>query len=218
MEFKAFFFFMKRSPTRQAAFTLVELLTVVTMVAVLTSLGLAATRGVTERTRTTRCLNDLRQVGTALQLYVGDNGSRFPNTSHLGVAQSWTNTLSDFLKTNFIGRCCTVPNHPSRLTYGWNDALADATGVGVMTPSFRKLSSTMVVAELATNQTGDHFHFSGNRGGATRTTPNQFKVEVNVECHGRSANYLFADGHAENLAWTEIQLRLKQTDSCFLVP
>ena len=209
---------MKRTFTKSPAFTLVELLTVVTIVAVLTSLGLAATRGVTEKTRATRCLNDLRQVGIALQLYVGDNGGRFPNTSHQGVAASWTNTLADFLKTNFLGRCCAVPKHRSKLTYAWNDSLADAQGYGVMASSVRAPSRTMAVTELATNLTGEHFHFAGKRGGASRITPNQFRAEVNVTCHGSSANYVFADGHVENLRWTEVQSRLTQPDSSFLVP
>ena len=209
---------MKRSFTKSPAFTLVELLTVVTIVAVLTSLGLAATRGVTEKTKTTRCLNDLRQVGVAVQLYVGENSGRFPSTSHQGVAASWTNTLADFLKTNFLGRCCAVPKHRSKLTYAWNDSLADAQGYGVMASSFRGPSRTMVVTELATNMTGEHFHFAGTRGGASRITPNQFRAEVNVTCHNSSANYLFADGHVENLRWTEVQARLTQPNSSFLVP
>jgi prepilin-type processing-associated H-X9-DG protein/prepilin-type N-terminal cleavage/methylation domain-containing protein len=215
---QGFSFFVKRSSTKQPAFTLVELLTTVTIVAVLTSLGLAATRGVTEKTKTNQCLNDLRQVGIAVQLYVGDNSGRFPNTSHQGVAASWTNTLADFLKTNFLGRCCAVPKHRSKLTYAWNDALADSQGYGVTAPSFRSPSTTMVVTELATNLTGEHFHFSGTRGGASRITPNQFRVEVNVACHNSSANYLFADGHVENLRWTEVQSRLTQPNSSFLVP
>ena len=209
---------MKRTFTKSPAFTLVELLTVVTIISILSTLGLAATRGVTEKTRATRCLNDLRQVGIALQLYVGDNGGRFPNTSHQGVAASWTNTLADFLKTNFLGRCCAVLKHRSKLTYAWNDSLADAQGYGVMASSVRAPSRTMAVTELATNLTGEHFHFAGKRGGASRITPNQFRAEVNVTCHGSSANYVFADGHVENLRWTEVQSRLTQPDSSFLVP
>ena len=215
---QGFSFFVKRSSTKQPAFTLVELLTVVTIISILSTLGLAATRGVTEKTKTSRCLNDLRQVGVAVQLYVGDNSGRFPNTSHQGVAASWTNTLAEFLKTNFLGRCCAVPKHRSKLTYAWNDALADAQGYGVTAPSFRSPSTTMVVTELATNLTGEHFHFSGTRGGASRITPNQFRGEVNVTCHNSSANYLFADGHVENLRWTEVQSRLTQPNSSFLVP
>jgi len=215
---QGFLLFMNRSLAKQPAFTLVELLTVVTIIATLSTLGLAATRGVTEKTKTSQCLNDLRQVGVAVQLYVGDNSGRFPNTSHQGVAASWTNTLADYLRTNFLGRCCSVPKHRSKLTYAWNDALADTQGFGVTAPSFRSPSSTMVVTELATNLIGEHFHFSGTRGGASRITPNQFRGEVNVTCHGSSANYLFADGHAENLTWTEIQSRLTEPNSSFLVP
>ncbi|NBS14579.1 MAG: hypothetical protein EBT57_07215 [Verrucomicrobia bacterium] len=209
---------MMKETSSPFAFTLVEILAVLTVMGLLTTLGVTATREVAKKNKTIRCLNDLRQVGTALQLYVGDMEGRFPDTSHQGAAQSWTNTLGPYLKTNFLGRCGAVPDHPSRLTYAWNDALADATGRGVSAPSLRKPSTTMVVAELATNQTGDHFHFSGTRGGASRITPNQFKGEVNVQCHGVGANYLFADGHAETLPWADVQLRLNSVDSCFLVP
>jgi prepilin-type N-terminal cleavage/methylation domain-containing protein/prepilin-type processing-associated H-X9-DG protein len=200
------------------AFTLIELLAVIAIVGVLSTLGLAATRGVTEKTRTTRCLNDLRQVGTALQLYVGDNGGRFPNTSHQGVSQSWTNTLAPFLKTNFLGRCCAVPNHRAKLTYAWNDALTDGTGLGIMAATFQKPSTTMVVGELATNQVGEHFHFTSTRGGASRISPNQFKTEVNVQCHNAGANYLFADGHSEKLSWNDVQIRLNQASPNLLMP
>jgi len=210
--------FMKPSSTKQRAFTLVELLTALAITATLTTLSLAATRGITEKTKTSQCLNDLKQVGVAVQLYVGENSGRFPSTSHQGVAASWTNTLADFLNTNFLGRCCAVPKHRSRLTYAWNDSLADAQGYGLMAASFRSPSRTMIVTELATNLTGEHFHFTGIRGGASRITPNQFRTQVNVTCHGSSANYVFADSHVENLRWTEVQSRLTKPNSSFLVP
>jgi len=205
-----------KTPNR--AFTLIELLAVITIVGVLTTLGLAATRGVTEKSRCNRCLHDLRQVGTAIQLYVGENQGRFPDTSHQ-VGRSWTNTLAVYLRTNFIGRCPSVRQHRStNLTYAWNDILADANGLGIMAASFRRPSATMVVGELATNQTGEHFHFAGIRGGPSRISANQFRGFVNVECHGTSANYLFADGHVENLAWSQVQTRLAEPESAFLVP
>jgi prepilin-type N-terminal cleavage/methylation domain-containing protein/prepilin-type processing-associated H-X9-DG protein len=202
----------------ERAFTLIELLAVIAIVGVLTTLGLAATRGVAEKSNCTRCLHDLRQVGTAIQLYVGENQGRFPDTSHQ-PGRSWTNTLATYLRTNFVGRCPSVRQHRSRnLTYAWNDVLTDANGSGIMAASFRRPSATMVVGELATNQTGEHFHFAGIRGGPSRISANQFRGFVNVECHGTSANYLFADGHVENLSWVEVQQRLSQPDSAFLVP
>jgi prepilin-type processing-associated H-X9-DG protein len=41
---------------------------------------------------------------------------------------------------------------------------------------------------------------------------------VNAEAHRKSANYLFVDGHVENLLWTDVQSRLSQPNSTFLVP
>jgi prepilin-type processing-associated H-X9-DG protein/prepilin-type N-terminal cleavage/methylation domain-containing protein len=196
------------------AFTLIELLVVIAMIAVLATLGYAAADSVIGKGHATKCLSNMRQIGAAMQMFVGDNDGNLPGTSH-GV--SWTNSLGAYLGTNFIGKCPAVPEHRARVSYGWNDSLAPA-GKGIRMIASRTPSATMASAELATNQSSEHFHFAGGRGGAGRITPNQFKAAVNVEVHNGSANYLFVDGHAENLAWTEVQRRLRQTGTTFLVP
>jgi prepilin-type processing-associated H-X9-DG protein len=157
----------------------------------------------------------MRQVGAAMQMFVGDNDGRLPGTSH-GV--SWTNSLGAYLGTNFIGKCPAVPEHRARVTYGWNDSLADSRGKGIKVAMCQTPGATIASAELATNQSSEHFHFAGGRGGAARVTPNQFEAAVNVEVHNGSANYLFVDGHTESLAWTEVQRRLRQPGTTFLVP
>jgi len=197
------------------AFTLIELLVVIAIVAVLASLAYAGAGSMIGKGHATKCLSNMRQIGAAMQMFVGDNDGRLPGTSH-GV--SWTNSLSAYLGTNFIGKCPAVPEHRARVTYGWNDSLADSKGQGIKAAVCRAPSLTMASAELATNQSSEHFHFAGGRGGAGRVTPNQFKAAVNVEVHNGSANYLFVDGHAENLAWTEVQRRLRQPGTTFLVP
>jgi prepilin-type processing-associated H-X9-DG protein/prepilin-type N-terminal cleavage/methylation domain-containing protein len=198
-----------------SAFTLIELLVVIAIIAVLATLGYAAADSMIGKGQATKCLSNMRQVGAAMQMFVGDNDGRLPGTSH-GV--SWTNSLGAYLGTNFIGKCPAVPEHRARVTYGWNDSLADARGQGIKAAVCRTPSLTMAVAELATNQSSEHFHFAGGRGGASRVTPNQFKAAVNVEVHNGGANYLFVDGHVENLAWTEVQRRLRQPGTTFLVP
>ena len=197
------------------AFTLIELLVVIAIIAVLASLAYAGAGAMIGRAHMTECLSNMRQIGAAMQMFAGDNDGRLPGTSH-GV--SWTNSLGAYLGTNFIGKCPAVPEHRARVTYGWNDSLADAKGQGIKAAVCRTPSQTMAAAELATNQSSEHFHFAGGRGGAARVTPNQFKAAVNVEVHNGSANYLFVDGHAENLAWIEVQRRLRQTGTTFLVP
>jgi prepilin-type processing-associated H-X9-DG protein/prepilin-type N-terminal cleavage/methylation domain-containing protein len=198
-----------------SAFTLIELLVVIAIIAVLATLGYAAADSVIGKGQATQCLSNMRQIGAAMQMFVGDNDGRLPGTSH-GV--SWTNSLGAYLGTNFIGKCPAVPEHRARVTYGWNDSLADSKGQGIKAAVCRTPSLTMAVAELATNQSSEHFHFAGGRGGASRVTPNQFKAAVNVEVHNGGANYLFVDGHVENLAWTEVQRRLRQPGTTFLVP
>ena len=197
------------------AFTLVELLVVIALLAVLASLAYAGAGVMIGKGQAAKCLSNMRQIGAAMQMFANDHDGRLPGTAH-GV--SWTNSLGAYLGTNFLGKCPAVPEHRARVTYGWNDSLADAKGVGIKLASARTPSATMAAAELATNQSSEHFHFAGGRGGASRVTPNQFEASVNVEVHNGSANYLFVEGHVENLAWTEVQRRLRQPGTTFLVP
>jgi prepilin-type N-terminal cleavage/methylation domain-containing protein/prepilin-type processing-associated H-X9-DG protein len=197
------------------AFTLIELLVVIAIVAVLASLAYAGAGSMIGKGHATKCLSNMRQIGAAMQMFVGDNDGRLPGTSH-GV--SWTNSLGAYLGTNFIGKCPAVPEHRARVSYGWNDSLADSRGKGIKVAMCQTPGATIASAELATNQSSEHFHFAGGRGGAARVTPNQFEAAVNVEVHNGSANYLFVDGHTESLAWTEVQRRLRQPGTTFLVP
>jgi prepilin-type N-terminal cleavage/methylation domain-containing protein/prepilin-type processing-associated H-X9-DG protein len=197
------------------AFTLIELLVVIALVAVLASFAYAGAGAMIGKGHATKCLLNMRQIGAAMQMFTGDHDGRLPGTSH-GV--SWTNSLGAYLGPKFIGKCPAVPSHRARVSYGWNDSLADSRGQGIRLVAVRAPGATMAAAEIATNQSSEHFHFAGGRHGASRVTPNQFKAAVNVEVHGGSANYLFVDGHVENLPWNEVQGRLCQPGANFLVP
>ncbi|MFZ4775590.1 MAG: prepilin-type N-terminal cleavage/methylation domain-containing protein [Terrimicrobiaceae bacterium] len=201
------------------AFTLVELLVVMAISAVLFTLGLSAAYGAIEKTHSSKCLSSLRQVGMAIQLYVGDNSGRLPDTGHIraadGSSLSWTNTLSAYLSTNFIGRCPVNRKSPMAVTYGWNDLLTETSGDGIPVTRCRLPSTTLAVAEAADTYTSEHFHFASSR---TRVTYNQFKSAVGVDRHGTSANYLFVDGHTELLSLSEIKNRLAAANSTFLTP
>src|SRR5689334_4633417 len=68
---------MKLRTWRSGAFTLVELLVVLLVVAVLASLLLPALQRANEAARTSQCKNNLRQIGIGLLSYVAD-GNAFP--------------------------------------------------------------------------------------------------------------------------------------------
>ena len=60
------------------AFTLVELLTVIGIIAVLAALLLPVLGRTKESARATVCLSNLHQIGIALQIYVQENNNKLP--------------------------------------------------------------------------------------------------------------------------------------------
>src|SRR6478736_6202846 len=63
-------------PTR--AFTLVELLVVIAVIALLAAMLFPALASAREKGRRTVCLSNVRQVGIAIQMYAQDNEGRIP--------------------------------------------------------------------------------------------------------------------------------------------
>src|SRR5437899_3747668 len=59
-------------------FTLIELLIVIATIAILFSIGYPAYLGVLERAKVTKDMNNLRQVGLAIQTYLNDNDNVLP--------------------------------------------------------------------------------------------------------------------------------------------
>ncbi len=69
---------MKRSTSIRAGFTLIELLVVVTVIAILAAVLFPVFAQGREKARQTTCLSNLRQLGTALELYKADYDGKYP--------------------------------------------------------------------------------------------------------------------------------------------
>ncbi len=63
---------------RDAAFTLMEILAVITIIALLAGLGFPAFQNARQRADGMTCVNNLRQIGVAVNGFVGQNDGRFP--------------------------------------------------------------------------------------------------------------------------------------------
>jgi type II secretory pathway pseudopilin PulG len=78
----------------QRAFTLIELLLVIATIIILVAIALPVFNGVLERGKATKNLSNLRQIGSATQLYMNDNNNVFPGSATL----TWMSQLEQSQK------------------------------------------------------------------------------------------------------------------------
>ncbi len=82
---------------RRKIFTLIELLVVIAIIAILASLLLPALSKARAMVKASACINNLKQVGTGLAMYIEDFDSRFPVFNPAG---NWpSNTLRNFFRS-----------------------------------------------------------------------------------------------------------------------
>lgn len=83
---------------RDKGFTLIELLVVIAIIAILAAILFPIFAGAKERARQAKCLNNLRQLSTALMQYASDNGGCLPSIAkeYYGTANDWCGTEGTF--------------------------------------------------------------------------------------------------------------------------
>jgi prepilin-type N-terminal cleavage/methylation domain-containing protein/prepilin-type processing-associated H-X9-DG protein len=128
---------MNLSSQRHGAFTLLELLTVITIIGILASMLFPITSSVIDRGRTVACASNLRQLWVAVQASANDNDNTFPEikiTPDDSTAGEGAKELKETLQPYGIGdkvlQCpgdLAGPNHFATMntSYMWQTIVED---------------------------------------------------------------------------------------------
>jgi prepilin-type N-terminal cleavage/methylation domain-containing protein/prepilin-type processing-associated H-X9-DG protein len=208
------------------AFTLIELLVVIAIIAILAALLLPALAKAKARAQGTKCLNNVKQLQLAWQLYADDNGNVIPPSAGNSPAtnQSWCagnftanpadKTDLNLLKNSLLGPLagstriykCPGDTTDNVRSYSENCAMNnDGTDAAIWTQFalFHKSISVPSPSQYFTfidesSATIDNAHFliGFNQNYAAAS------VEDNPAAyHGMSGNTAFVDGHAAARHW-----------------
>ena len=104
--------------TPKKGFTLIELLVVIAIIAILAAVLLPALAKAKEKAKTTACINNNRQIGTAIMMYIQDNNNFLPplnDRNYTTHTTNWYNRILDAggyitssSTSNNIWRCTAV--------------------------------------------------------------------------------------------------------------
>lgn len=119
---------------RQQAFTLIELLVVIAIIAILAAILFPVFTQAKESAKVTVALSNTKQIGLALQMYLGDNDDAFPTIRHDNGVRSWKHAISPYSKSADL---FTDKSNPSSAFYDQH-GLPTFNGGNPPKPLFRR--------------------------------------------------------------------------------
>lgn len=209
--------------TTSRAFTLIELLIVIAIIAILAAILFPVLARAKEAAKKTQCASNMRQIGLGLRMYADDWDGGMPESMHttFGIAQrAWVYTLRSYLgNVDELRVCPADPKARERIriggtSYVLNGYLTDNNEEGA-TRTFDGLArpaETFTVFVISDKKNprayDDHTH---SYFWFTNPDPERVWKEIlediqpdrffgSADHTKGSANYLYADGHVASLS------------------
>jgi prepilin-type N-terminal cleavage/methylation domain-containing protein/prepilin-type processing-associated H-X9-DG protein len=205
----------------KSGFTLIELLVVIAIIAILASLLLPALAKAKESGKRVACINNQRQLGLSVLMFVDDNDGKYPIRQ---APNRWPEQLRDYYKDLKLLRCSSDNPLPrpamgtnadaaprSFIINGWNDLFREQMGssfsmTAIMGKTIREAevklpSETIVFGEKETGS--DHFFMDMYEGGGNDFTEVEQSRHMGKGASG-GANFCFADGSTRFLRFGQM--------------
>jgi prepilin-type processing-associated H-X9-DG protein/prepilin-type N-terminal cleavage/methylation domain-containing protein len=203
---------------RGSAFTLIEVLTVITLVGILSAILIPVTGKVRASARASKCMSNLRQVGSAFNLYAHEHQQKFPAAQDPITGELWYEALQPYVgtnadldpmdrdKLNAVFLCPDWKQNAAEwaggefdIGYAMSTALSGQAAVNqaIMIEQIKNPSQAILVVE---NPALTSPYFPATDGlELDSVVPLFFETPENYPQgtgrHDHRANYLYADGH-----------------------
>ena len=185
-------------------FTFIELLVVILVVAILFSIGFPAYTSILERTKITKDMNNLRQVGLATQTYMNDNDGVLFTAGGIWMTQLHPKYLAawSIFQSPFDTRSTSEVDATAPISYGLNGNPGSGSSIAGL--SVARITNPSVFIMFAPAQApGATVTFSGGTAAAVTVYKNTNPAASGgTHTSRKRINALFADLHSENMDWT----------------
>jgi prepilin-type N-terminal cleavage/methylation domain-containing protein len=207
-----------------SAFTLIELLIVITIIAVLASIALPAYNGVKERGDQTKDLSNAKQVALALRQFAIDNNgaypAKMPGTDYSAAPSTQPTTSNDafwWLFPNYLQSEQIFAISGSAYTPGSPDNKLDPATAGTRTDTLKKGENSFAYVSGLTDTSNPTFPLIAD-GFATGTTPANPAYTANKALgggvwSGKKAVVVLCDASGQLMKVDATSHQVQRTDS-----